>query len=98
MRIISECSGTPPPPGTWKLNSEKVMVGNAPSFPEGVVMTLDGASRIAKFDGLVPSSAVRHDRMRFVVSPDGHTLTQDTTGLEAESGKPYRYVLVWKKQ
>ena len=91
-------AGTPPPAGTWKLISERVIEGNAPSFPEGVVMTLDGASRIAKFDGLVPSSVVGRDRMSSVVSPDGHTLTQDTTGVEAESGKPYHYVLVWKKQ
>jgi hypothetical protein len=91
-------AGTLPPAGTWKLSSERVIEGNAPSFPEGVVMTLDEASRIAKFDGLVPSSVVGRDRMRSVVSPDGRTLTQDATGVEAESGKPYHYVLVWKKQ
>ena len=61
-------------------------------------MRLDGSSRLAEFDGLVPSSVIGHDRMRSVVSPDGRTLTQDTTGVEAESGKPYHYVLVWKKQ
>jgi hypothetical protein len=90
--------GAPPPAGTWKLSSERVIEGNAPSFPEGVVMTLDGSSSIAKFDGLLPSSVVGRDRMRSVVSPDGHTLTQDATGVEADSGKPYHYVLVWKKQ
>ncbi len=90
--------GAPPPAGTWKLSSERVIEGNAPSFPEGLVMRLDGSSRLAEFDGLVPSSVIGHDRMRSVVSPDGRTLTQDTTGVEAESGKPYHYVLVWKKQ
>ena len=91
-------AGAPPPAGTWKLSSERVIEGNAPSFPEGVVMTLDGSSLIAKFDGLVPPSVVGRDRMRSVVSPDGRTLTQEATGVEAESGKPYHYVLVWKKQ
>ncbi len=91
-------AGSPPPAGTWKLNSEKVMEGEAPSFPRDVVMRTDGSSRPVKFDKPLPASVVGQARMKVNVSPDGQTLTLDTTGVDAKSGKPYRYVLLWEKQ
>jgi hypothetical protein len=83
--------------GTWKLSSERFIEGNAPSFPQRVVMKLDDSSRVAKFDKRIPSSVVGHtdkslpvsfvgnDRIKTKVSPDGRTLTWDTAGVDAKS-------------
>ncbi len=86
------------PQGTWKLRSQQVISGSAPSFPQGIVMTLDGSGKISRFDQPVPASVIGRDRMRFSVSPDGRVLTQEAKGIDEKSGKPYRYRLTWDKR
>ena len=86
------------PQGTWKLRSQQVISGTAPSFPPGIVMTLDGAGRVSRFDQPVPASVIGRDRMRSTVSRDGRVLTQDAKGIDEKSGKPYRYKLTWDKR
>lgn len=94
-------AATPPPPGTWKLESESVLEGNAPSYRQGLIMNIapsgsEGSVR-AKMDGPIPAGVVAHDRMRQTISPDGLTLTQTAVGKDKD-GKPYRYELIWKKK
>jgi len=61
-------------------------------------MTLNGAGQVARLNVPVPASIVGHDRMKFTVSADGRVLKQETKGVDARTGKPYRYVLTWDKQ
>ena len=86
------------PPGTWKLRSEKIISGKAPLYPENAIMRIDASSKIVQVDKLVAGTVLAKDRMRISLSSDGRTMTQDTTGGDAKSGKAYHYVLVWDKQ
>ncbi len=92
------------PIGTWKLKSERVLEGAAPSLPAGTVMIVeyvDGSK--GKVMGRINKSlqGVRFDvpvLTRGTLSDDGRTWTQMHTGTEIKSGKPYRSVVVWEKQ
>ena len=86
------------PAGMWRLNSERVIKGDAPSYSRGIVMAMEGSSRVAKFDRPIPTGVVGHDRIKTKVSPDGRTLTWDATGVNGRNGEPYRYILVWEKR
>src|SRR6185295_10427463 len=90
-------AAAPLPVGTWTLASQTALEGNAPSFPQGITMRRDNASSVVQFDQTMPSTVANHDRMRFTESADGRTLTQETKGIDAKTGKPYRYVLIWRK-
>jgi hypothetical protein len=87
-----------PTTGTWKLVSQKSLEGNAPSFPIGAVMTLNGEGRPAKTDRPMPASMVGHDRIREILAQDRRTMTWESSGVDDQSGKAYRYVLLWEKQ
>ena len=86
------------PQGTWKLRSQRNVSGEPPSFPPGLVMSLDGAGKPAHLNAPVPASIVGRDRMKFTVSADGRVLTQEARGVHEKTGKLYRYVLTWDKQ
>ena len=88
--------------GTWKLNSEHLSDGSVPSLSKGTVMTIEldksGKLRMTLEKG---APVINHGGVSYyglTVSPDGQTLTETKTGVDAKSGKYYRSVLVWEKQ
>ena len=91
-------AGAGQPPGTWKLRSQRTVSGTPPSFSSGLVMSLDSTRKLTRLNAPVPASVVGRDRMKFTVSADGRVLTQETKGVDAKTGKPYRYVLTWDRQ
>jgi hypothetical protein len=78
---------------TWKLRSEKVLEGTAPSFTVGKMMKIpqvvtDPPKGRTEMPGFVA---------KFVVSDDGLVLTEEGQGTDAK-GKMFRFVLIWDRQ
>jgi hypothetical protein len=89
--------------GTWKLNSEHVLDGDAPSLSKGAVMrvqlnTSGKPLSMTLEKGILVVNRVGVSYYGLTVSPDGRTLTETKSGVDAKSGKYYRSVLVWEKQ
>jgi len=89
--------------GTWKLNSEHVLEGAAPSVSKGAVMRVQLGESGKPLTMTVEKGApvVNHVGVSYyglTISPDGRTLTETKTGVDAKSGKYYHSVLVWEKQ
>lgn len=103
--ITVAVAGSEIPKGIWKLDSQKVILGDPPSFSPGVIMTLEDKRGVARSDSPalghsdrpLPAGVLGHDRIKSDVSSDGRILTWDTSGVDAKTGKAYRYLLVWEK-
>jgi|SRR6266446_10243537 len=89
--------------GTWKLNSEHVLEGAAPSLSKAAVMRvqLNASGKPVTMTLEKGAPVVNHAGVSYyglTISPDGRTLTETKTGVDAKSGKYYHSVLVWEKQ
>lgn len=83
----------PPVGSTWKLRSEKVLEGSAPTFTPGEVMTIPPVI-------VNPPKGSRSELgivAKFTVSTEGLVLTQEAQGTDAK-GKMFRFVLTWDRQ
>jgi hypothetical protein len=85
----------PPVGSTWKLRSEKILEGNAPSVPIGKMWTIRPLVVNPPKERTQPW--VPADVAKFSVSPDGRVLTNEAQGTDAK-GKMYRYILTWDRQ
>jgi hypothetical protein len=93
--------------GTWKLTSERILNGPAPTLALGSVKTYqqDASGQIVLVDksgkpvptpGAAPAEASKsRDLMYVIFSPDGRSMTETITSTEY---KYYRVVRVWEKR
>jgi hypothetical protein len=83
----------PPAGSTWKLRSEKVLEGNAPTVAPGKFWTIRPMTTNSPKSRQSGPAVVA----KLTVSADGRVLTQEAQGTDA-NGKMFRYVLTWDRQ